>query len=167
MPASGFDCYLQDARNNFDAVRPAPIPTDGSVLLGQSQNIHISTNCYYGYHGTKNTGNMNVVSTDCEMMEVGNARGTPAMQTTAKKRSAGVADCPQSKRLRQGKIILYLIWNLTESAYVDNKLYRFKIFQSTALIRFNEVLFRKKYLLYLLIMCMHPQHQISSASVDK
>lgn len=113
MPARGFDCYLQDARNNFDAVRPAPI-TDGNVLLGQSQNIHVSTNCYYGYHGTKNTGNV-YVSTDCEMMEVGDARGIPSMQTTSKKRSADDAECPQSKRLRQGKIILYLIWNLTES----------------------------------------------------
>lgn len=116
MPASGFDCYLQDARNNFDAVRPAPIPShdDANILLGQSQKIHISTNCYYGYHGTKHTGNLNV-SSDCEMMEVGDARETPSIQTKAKKRSADGADCPQSKRLCQGKITLYLIWNLTES----------------------------------------------------
>lgn len=108
MPASGFDCYLQDARNNFDAVRPAPIHTDDIVIIGQSRNIHISTNCYYGYHGTKYTGNVNV-SSDCEMMDVGDTRGTPSMQTTAKKRSADDADFPQSKRLRQGKIIFYLI----------------------------------------------------------
>lgn len=107
MPASGFDCYLQEARNNFDAVRPAPIPT---ALSGQSQNIHVSTNCYYGFHGTKNTENTNL-STDCDMMEVGDISTISSMQPTTKKRSAGddIGVFPQSKRHRQeGKNIFNL-----------------------------------------------------------
>lgn len=100
MPASGIDFYIQDARNNFDAVRPAPIPTDDNVVMGQCHNIHISTNCYYGYHDPKSLGN-NTSSNDCEMLEVAHKTGQHA---TARKRSADNADFPQSKRLRQGKI---------------------------------------------------------------
>lgn len=116
MPASSFDIYLQDARNNFDAVRPAPIPTDANVFMGQCQNlnnIHVSTNCYYGFHDPKSTRNQ-LISIDCEMLDAADTNGKASPQIAAKKRSADNADFPQSKRLRQGKHLNSFIWNFTE-----------------------------------------------------
>lgn len=124
MPASSFDFFLQDARNNFDAVRPAPIPTDANVFMGQCQNnIHVSTNCYYGFHDTKNTRNQHV-SADCEMLEVADTNRTTSPHTTAKKRSADNADFPQSKRLRQGKIVSLIPWNFTKCVSLNKNNYR-------------------------------------------
>ncbi|KAH9641035.1 hypothetical protein HF086_015131 [Spodoptera exigua] len=106
MPASNIGSYLQDARNNFDAVRPAPICTDANQSIGQCQNVHISTNCYYGYHDLKRSED-NHVDTDCEMMELPE-RG-PSKTTTSRKRSADEDEFPQRKRIREvsntGKII--------------------------------------------------------------
>ncbi|KAJ8725047.1 hypothetical protein PYW07_016005 [Mythimna separata] len=99
MPASNIGSYLQDARNNFDAVRPAPICTDANQSIGQCQNVHISTNCYYGYHDLKKPEN-NHVDTDCEMVELEFPDGTPS-KTTSRKRSADDEDLPQRKRLRE------------------------------------------------------------------
>ncbi|KAJ8727023.1 hypothetical protein PYW08_015420 [Mythimna loreyi] len=99
MPASNIGSYLQDARNNFDAVRPAPICTDTNQSIGQCQNVHISTNCYYGYHDLKKPEN-NHVDTDCEMVELECPDGTLS-KTTSRKRSADEEDLPQRKRLRE------------------------------------------------------------------
>ncbi|KAF9410043.1 hypothetical protein HW555_010760 [Spodoptera exigua] len=98
MPASNIGSYLQDARNNFDAVRPAPICTDANQSIGQCQNVHISTNCYYGYHDLKRSED-NHVDTDCEMMELPE-RG-PSKTTTSRKRSADEDEFPQRKRIRE------------------------------------------------------------------
>lgn len=113
MPASNIDSYLQDARNSFDAVRPAPICTDANQSMGQCQNVHISTNCYYGYHDLKHPEN-NHVDTDCEMveLEVVLAKETPS-KTISRKRCADDDEYPQRKRLREGTFIL-IYWNLTE-----------------------------------------------------
>lgn len=100
MPASNIgSSYLQDARNNFDAVRPAPICTDANQSIGQCQNVHISTNCYYGYHDLKRSED-NHVDTDCEMMEL--PERTPSKTTTSRKRSADEDEFPQRKRIREG-----------------------------------------------------------------
>ncbi|XP_035431536.2 uncharacterized protein LOC118263572 isoform X1 [Spodoptera frugiperda] len=99
MPASNIgSSYLQDARNNFDAVRPAPICTDANQSIGQCQNVHISTNCYYGYHDLKRSED-NHVDTDCEMMEL--PERTPSKTTTSRKRSADEEEFPQRKRIRE------------------------------------------------------------------
>ncbi|XP_037297207.1 uncharacterized protein LOC119190142 isoform X2 [Manduca sexta] len=99
MPESNFSLYRPDARNNFDAVRPAPICTDASPAMGQCHNIHISTNCYYGYHDPKRIENIHV-NTDCEMLEPQIEKGSCPLQTTTRKRSADNSDYPKSKRLR-------------------------------------------------------------------
>ncbi|XP_026747211.1 uncharacterized protein LOC113508398 isoform X2 [Trichoplusia ni] len=101
MPASNIDSYLQDARNNFEAERPATICTDANQSIGQCQNVHISTNCYYGYHDLK-TRDSNHVDTDCEMveLEVVLADKTTPLETS-RKRSADDEDYPQRKRVRE------------------------------------------------------------------
>lgn len=106
MPTSNIDSYLQDARDNFDAVRPAPIYSDHHQRIVQCQNVHVSTNCYYGYHDLKSTGN-NHVDTDCEMAEVGAeaVQHKTSSKSLSKKRSADEQDYPQTKRLREGKLI--------------------------------------------------------------
>lgn len=106
MPASNigsFGSYLQNARNSFDAVRPAPIYADANQSIGQCQNVHISTNCYYGYQDLKKPEN-NHVDTDCEMVELELPDGTPS-KTTSRKRSADEEEHPQRKRLREGTFI--------------------------------------------------------------
>lgn len=114
MPASGFDIYyVQDARNNFDAMRPSPIFADANQVVGQCQPIHISTNCYYGYHEAKMLP-AQTETDDCEMMEVvPAARPSPLPYTpqphtsfpcTGRKRSATADDHPQTKRLREGTL---------------------------------------------------------------
>ena len=103
MPASNIRSYLQEARNNFDAVQPAPICADANQSTSQCQNVHISTNCYYGYHDLKKPVN-NHVDTDCEMIELEFPDGTSS-KTTSRKRSADEDECPQRKRLREGTFI--------------------------------------------------------------
>ncbi|XP_049888254.1 uncharacterized protein LOC126382420 isoform X1 [Pectinophora gossypiella] len=106
MPTSSIDLYhMQDARNNFDAMRPAPICTDANQFMGQCQNIHISTNCYYGYQNQKNVENSHV-ATDCEMTEASDANGSASPplaspQNNARKRSADEYDSPLTKRFRE------------------------------------------------------------------
>uniref|UniRef100_A0A2A4JYY5 Uncharacterized protein n=1 Tax=Heliothis virescens TaxID=7102 RepID=A0A2A4JYY5_HELVI len=99
MPASNVGSYLQDARNNFDAVRPALVCADANQSIGQCQNVHISTNCYYGYHDLKTPEN-NHVDTDCEMVAVELPDGT-LTKTPSRKRSADEDEYPQRKRLRE------------------------------------------------------------------
>ncbi|KAJ0179370.1 hypothetical protein K1T71_005082 [Dendrolimus kikuchii] len=99
MPANSIDFYLQDARTNFNSVRPAPIYSDANQVTGPCQNIHISTNCYYGYHGPKNIRKQNV-SNDCEMLELPAADANMTGHTTSRKRNAENTDFLQTKRLR-------------------------------------------------------------------
>lgn len=113
MPASNIDLYhMQDARNNFDAMRPAPICADANhrsnQFMGQCHNIHISKNCYYGYHDTKNS-EFNHVTTDCEMMDVLHDNKQLPPQNNTRKRSADDSEYPQNKRLREGKKPLNLL----------------------------------------------------------
>lgn len=106
MPASNIDLYqMQDARNNFDAMRPAPVCADANQFMGQCQNIHISTNCYYGYHDPKPSENVHV-TTDCEMLEEPHGNTIALSQTNSRKRNADDADLPQNKRFREGKIFI-------------------------------------------------------------
>ncbi|XP_011553871.1 uncharacterized protein LOC105385225 isoform X1 [Plutella xylostella] len=105
MPASSFVdlYYMHDARNNFDAMRPAPVCLDANQAVGQCQPIHISTNCYYGYHEPKTSGFVQV-DNDCEMMEAAPVQASAAAAppaNTARKRSAPDDECPQTKRLRE------------------------------------------------------------------
>ncbi|CAB3228365.1 unnamed protein product [Arctia plantaginis] len=103
MPASNIDSYLQDARDNFDAVRPAPIYSDNHRSIVRCDNVHVSTNCYYGYHGLKSTGD-NHVDTDYEMADVGaeavQQKTSSKSKNLSKKRCADDQDYPQTKRLR-------------------------------------------------------------------
>ncbi|XP_026764999.1 uncharacterized protein LOC113523297 isoform X2 [Galleria mellonella] len=100
MPASNIDLYhMQDARNNFDATRPAPICPDANQYMGQCQNVHISTNCYYGYHGTKSM-ECQVIS-DCEMTEAPHINNLASQPPNARKRSADDGEYPRNKRPRQ------------------------------------------------------------------
>ncbi|XP_073965125.1 uncharacterized protein isoform X1 [Choristoneura fumiferana] len=102
MPASGFDLYnMQDARNNFDAMRPTPICSDANQLMGQCPNIHISTNCYYGFHNPKRYVENTEMVTDCEMMEATRENAKSSPQTNVRKRSADDGDYRQSKRPRE------------------------------------------------------------------
>ncbi|CAH2092021.1 unnamed protein product [Euphydryas editha] len=104
MPASSIDLYhMQDAKNNFEAMRPAPICADTNMFMGQCQNIHISTNCYYGFHDPKSTEKLHD-NADCEMLEVPHAlenKATHAPQGNARKRSAEDSTDPQNKRFRE------------------------------------------------------------------
>ncbi|XP_026327025.1 uncharacterized protein LOC113235507 isoform X2 [Hyposmocoma kahamanoa] len=103
MPASSIDLYhMQDARNNFDAMRPAPICAEANQYMGQCQNIHVSTNCYYGYHDPKTLENSHV-TTDCEMLEMPQADGmaSASPKSNARKRSADDSEYPLSKRIRE------------------------------------------------------------------
>lgn len=100
MPASNIGSYLQEARNNFDAVRPSPNCADANQSIDQCQNVHISTNCYYGYHDLKKPEN-NHVDNDCEMIELEFPVEKPS-KTTSRKRSADEDEFPQRKRLREG-----------------------------------------------------------------
>ncbi|RVE49529.1 hypothetical protein evm_005870 [Chilo suppressalis] len=104
MPASNIDLYnMQDARNNFDAMRPAPVCADANQYMGQCQNIHISTNCYYGYHDPKTSVENVGTSTDCEMMEteITHAHTVATTPTNSRKRSADDGEHPHSKRFRE------------------------------------------------------------------
>lgn len=116
MPASSIDMYhMQDAKNNFVAMRPAPVCTDTNMFMGQC-HIHISTNCYYGFHDHKSVENTHA-NADCEMMEVPHApedNATNPPQGNARKRSAEDSTYPQNKRLREGKILIIYYLNLIE-----------------------------------------------------
>lgn len=112
MPASSFNLYpMQDAKINFEAMRPAPVCTDSDMIMGHCKNIHISTNCYYGYHDTKNLENVHEEA-DCEMVEVSHAVDTKAAspRSNARKRSADHDTYPQTKRLREGKKCKICLW---------------------------------------------------------
>lgn len=109
---------MQDARNNFDAMRPAPICTDANQFMGQCQNVHISTNCYYGYHDPKSVENAHAhIVNDCEMLEAPQTNRAPSAspQSNARKRSADDVGYPLCKRLREGKSRLICLWKLIES----------------------------------------------------
>ncbi|CAH0721676.1 unnamed protein product, partial [Brenthis ino] len=105
MPASSINLYhMQDAKNNFQALRPAPVCSDSNMFMGQCQNIHVSTNCYYGFHDQKNISNISE-DVDCEMIEVSHGEDTKATssepQSNARKRSAEDYSYPKNKRLRE------------------------------------------------------------------
>ncbi|XP_072941837.1 uncharacterized protein [Epargyreus clarus] len=110
MPTSGFDLYhMQDAKNNFDAMRPAPMYNETNQFMGQCHNVHVSTNCYYGYDGAKRTTDMQSIQNevDCEMPEI-TELPCPALPTektsspnNARKRSADDEAYPQKKRLKE------------------------------------------------------------------
>ncbi|XP_023946965.1 uncharacterized protein LOC112052202 [Bicyclus anynana] len=103
MPASRFNLYpMHDAKNNFEAMRPAPVcPDTKTMMMGHCQNIHISTNCYYGYHDAKGLEKV-LADQDCEMVEVSHvdAKSTSPLCNT-RKRSADHSTYPQTKRLRE------------------------------------------------------------------
>ncbi|XP_039746306.1 uncharacterized protein LOC120624046 isoform X1 [Pararge aegeria] len=104
MPASSFNLYhMHDAKINFEAMRPAPVCTDTKMVMGHCQKIHISTNCYYGYHDAKGSERVHE-DADCEMVELSHAVDTKATQSplsNQKKRSADHGTYPQTKRLRK------------------------------------------------------------------
>lgn len=106
---------MQDARNNFDAMRPAPICAEANQYMSQCQNIHVSTNCYYGYQDPKIVEN-SLVTTDCEMLEAPQADGmaSASPKSNARKRSADASEYPLSKRIREGKNCSFRLWNLIE-----------------------------------------------------
>ncbi|XP_045459610.1 uncharacterized protein LOC123670146 isoform X2 [Melitaea cinxia] len=84
-------------------MRPAPVCTETNMFMGQCPNIHISTNCYYGFHDPKSVENTHG-NADCEMMEVPHAqedKATNPPQANARKRSAEDSTYPQNKRLRE------------------------------------------------------------------
>lgn len=125
MPASNIDLYhhMQESRNNFDAMRPVPISADANHYMGQCQNnIHISTNCYYGYHDPKISENTQVTN-DCEMMEEPHGKSiaspsTQQTQTHSRKRSADDTEMPQNKRFREGKVYFCYIQGSILSVYI-------------------------------------------------
>ncbi|XP_013175113.1 PREDICTED: uncharacterized protein LOC106123387 isoform X2 [Papilio xuthus] len=101
MPASSIDLFhMQDAKNNFNAMRPAPVCSDTTnQLMGHCHNVHISKSCYYGYQETKNSEN--VYNTDCEMKEAHVINDTSSSPKNGKKRCAEYFVYPESKRLRE------------------------------------------------------------------
>ncbi|XP_013134740.1 PREDICTED: uncharacterized protein LOC106100434 isoform X1 [Papilio polytes] len=100
MPASSIDLFhMQDAKNNFIAMRPAPVCSDTNQLMGHCQNVHISKNCYYGFQETKNPEN--IYNTDCEMKEAPVINETDSSPKNGKKRCAEYFVYPESKRLRE------------------------------------------------------------------
>lgn len=108
MPANTLDSYyMQDSRNNFDAMRPVPVCSDANQIVGQChRKIHISNNCYYGYQLPQVTANKNDIE-DCEMMEVPAETFStpPPMQgCNARKRGAELLDYAQCKRLKEGTV---------------------------------------------------------------
>ncbi|XP_050342241.1 uncharacterized protein LOC126768268 isoform X2 [Nymphalis io] len=104
MPASSINLYhMQDTKNNFEAMRPAPVCTDTNILMGQCQNIHVSTNCYYGFHDPKSIKNYRD-NADCEMVDVSHVpeiKALPMPLNNARKRSAEDSTYSQNKRLRE------------------------------------------------------------------
>lgn len=106
MPASSISFFhMQDAKNNFDAIRPAPICNKANYFMGQCRNLHISTNCYYGYHQSSNQPE---TVQDTEMLEVSNhivnaPKLTPIIENNTRKRCAEDNENSRSKRLCQGK----------------------------------------------------------------
>lgn len=117
MPANGFDMYyLQEARNNFDATRPAPVCIDASASqMGQSQNnIHISTNCYYGFHDPINSQSKVEATNDCEMTEDKDLD----VQKSTRKRTAAEYATTSAKRLRQGNNYINFLRKHIESHLV-------------------------------------------------
>lgn len=123
MPASSINLYhMQDAKNNFQALRPAPVCNDSNMFMGQCQNIHVSTNCYYGFHDPKNLGNISE-DVDCEMIEVSHGEDTKATsspQSNARKRSAEDCSYPKNKRLREGKIFNILLSEILLKLFIEN-----------------------------------------------
>lgn len=114
MPANSIDFFnMHDAKNNFHAMRPAPICNDNSPnqLMGHCQNVHVSRNCYYGYD-TKTSGNVHE-STDCEMKEVSQVNETGSSPKNARKRCADICAYPQSKRLREGNYFKYFLYGFS------------------------------------------------------
>ncbi|XP_034825752.2 uncharacterized protein [Maniola hyperantus] len=107
MPASSINLYMQDAKIKFEAMRPVPVCTDTSMLIGHCQKIHISTNCYYGYHDTKSLKNVHE-DADCEMVDLsreGREADTKAISlplSNTRKRSANHDTYySQTKRIRE------------------------------------------------------------------
>ncbi|CAK1551835.1 unnamed protein product [Leptosia nina] len=107
MPASGMDFYpMHDAKNNFDAIRPAPICSEANYFMGQCRNIHISTNFYYGYHEPSNRSEPMQDNVDSEMLEVSNnpvpsKSSLNLIEGNTRKRSAVDSGNPRCKRHRQ------------------------------------------------------------------
>lgn len=100
---------MQEARNNFDAMRPVPVCVDANQAVGQCQQIHISTNCYYGYHEAKIAQRAPEVN-DCEMMEVPPSSGVMMSLNNTRKRSASDDDYPKIKRIREGMLTIIFTW---------------------------------------------------------
>ncbi|CAH4033394.1 unnamed protein product [Pieris brassicae] len=102
MPASSVNFYhMQDAKNNFDAIRPAPICSEANYFMGQCRNLHISTNCYYGYH---NSSNRSEIIQDTEMIEMtidNPLKNPPVIENNTRKRCAEENEHSRSKRQRQ------------------------------------------------------------------
>lgn len=116
MPASSIDLFhMQDAKNNFIAMRPAPVCSDTNQLMGHCQNVHISKNCYYGFQETKNPEN--IYNTDCEMKEAPVINETDSSPKNGKKRCAEYFVYPESKRLREGKYINIFSYNFSLICY--------------------------------------------------
>lgn len=108
MPASSINFYhMQDSKNNFQALRPAPVCTDSNMYMGQYRNIHVSTNCYYGYHEPKTALNNISEDVDYEMTEVphGGDKVTSSSCTNTRKRSAEDCAYPKNKRLREEDMV--------------------------------------------------------------
>ncbi|XP_045763584.1 uncharacterized protein LOC123866209 [Maniola jurtina] len=103
MPASSINLYnMQDAKMKFEAMRPAPVCTDTSMLMGHCQKIHISTNCYYGYHDTKSLENVHE-DADCEMVELsreGDTKAASSPSNTRKRSADHDTYYSQTKRIR-------------------------------------------------------------------
>ncbi|CAF4936473.1 unnamed protein product [Pieris macdunnoughi] len=102
MPASSINFYhMQDAKNNFDAIRPAPICSEANYFMGHCRNLHISTNCYYGYH---NSSNRSETIQDTEMIEMtidNPLKNPPVIENNTRKRCAEENEHSRSKRQRQ------------------------------------------------------------------
>lgn len=112
MPANSFDyCFMPETKSNFDAMRPTPICADFNQCIGSHQTVHISTNCYYGYHDGRNASSATNTGETCEMMEVTDAHDAVCSnvgnlsqpQGNARKRGADDVHSPPPKKNRQGK----------------------------------------------------------------
>ncbi|XP_068628210.1 uncharacterized protein [Battus philenor] len=117
MPANSVDFFhMQDAKNNFNAMRPAPVCSDATnQSSGHCQNVYISRNCYYGYQETKTPENFHK-NTDCEMRDV---TETASTQKNGKKRCADFCVFPKSKRLREEVQKKNIEPEITENSRLD------------------------------------------------
>ncbi|XP_041973518.1 uncharacterized protein LOC121729160 isoform X2 [Aricia agestis] len=108
MPASSVNLYhMQDAKNNFNAVRPIPVCDESNYYTTPNHNIHISTNCYYGYHELKAVKHVEEFQ-DCEMKEVNTneqVMDESRSNCTARKRGADDYTYTQNKRLRKEDMV--------------------------------------------------------------